>query len=127
MIAQGIYKGVTHMNYKGSCHCGDISFEAEGELKQVIDCNCSICTKKASLLWFISTENFHLLSPEENINTYTFNKHLIHHKFCKRCGMHPFAEGVDPKGNRMVAVNVRCLENVDISNLSVHHFNGKDL
>lgn len=25
------------MNYKGSCHCGAIAFEVEGELKEVAD------------------------------------------------------------------------------------------
>lgn len=34
------------MNYKGSCHCGAVAFEVEGEIGQVIDCNCSICSRK---------------------------------------------------------------------------------
>ncbi|MGR8981112.1 MAG: GFA family protein [Gammaproteobacteria bacterium] len=38
------------MKHKGSCHCGRIAFEAEGELEQVMDCNCSICSRRGSLL-----------------------------------------------------------------------------
>ncbi|WP_442881038.1 GFA family protein, partial [Aeromonas sp.] len=34
------------MRYKGSCHCGRIAFEAEGELTQAMACNCSICQRK---------------------------------------------------------------------------------
>lgn len=28
------------MLYKGSCHCGDIRVEVEGDLNEVIDCDC---------------------------------------------------------------------------------------
>jgi hypothetical protein len=30
------------MIYKGSCHCGDIAFEVEGQPTQVMACDCSI-------------------------------------------------------------------------------------
>ena len=59
--------------------------------------------------------------------TYTFNRHVIKHRFCPRCGMHPFGEGTDPKGNAMAAVNVRCLEDVDPESLPVKHFDGRAL
>jgi hypothetical protein len=45
------------MNYKGSCHCGQIAFEVEGELAQVADCNCSICSRMGALHWFVPREN----------------------------------------------------------------------
>jgi hypothetical protein len=31
------------MNYHGSCHCGGIAFEVEGDLGEVMSCNCSMC------------------------------------------------------------------------------------
>jgi len=34
------------MEYKGSCHCGKITFIAQGELTEALSCNCSICQKK---------------------------------------------------------------------------------
>lgn len=58
--------------------------------------------------------------------TYMFNKHVIQHHFCRKCGIHPFGEGTDPKGNKIAAINVRCLEGVDIASLPVQHFNGRD-
>jgi hypothetical protein len=115
------------MNYKGSCHCGQIAFEVEGELTQVMECNCSICSRKGSLLWFVPRDKLRLLAPENQISTYTFNKHVIKHRFCPTCGMHPFGEGADPAGNRMAAINVRCLEDVDLSSLPVQHFDGRSL
>lgn len=115
------------MKYTGSCHCGAIKFEAEGELKGAVDCNCSICSRKATLLWFVPKTHFHLLTPEDKLTTYTFNKHIIKHRFCSVCGVQPFGEAVDPKGVPTVAVNIRCLENVDISGIPVHHYDGKSV
>jgi hypothetical protein len=115
------------MKYRGSCHCGKVAFEVEGAIDTAIACNCSICSRKGSLLWFAPREQFHLLTPEENAATYDFNRHVIKHRFCKTCGMHPYAEGVDPKGARIAAINLRCLDEFDLASVKVQEFNGKAL
>lgn len=115
------------MKYKGSCHCGAIAFEVEGELTEVVDCNCSICSRKGALLWFVPRDNLHLLTPEADISTYTFGKQRIKHRFCAICGIHPFGEATDPEGKNMAAINVRCLEDADFSALPVKHFDGRSL
>jgi hypothetical protein len=115
------------MIYKGSCHCGNVMFEVEGELGEVTDCNCSICSRKGALLWFVPRARLRLLTPESALSTYSFRTHRIKHRFCPTCGIHPFGEGTDPAGNAMAAINVRCLEGVDLSGLQVKHFDGKAL
>jgi hypothetical protein len=115
------------MKYKGSCHCGKIAFEAEGEINKAIACNCSICSRKGSLLWFVPRDQLRVLTPEEDIGTYTFNKHAIKHRFCRTCGIHPYGEGADPKGNRMAGINIRCLEEIDLDGVPVEHFDGRSL
>ena len=115
------------MKYKGSCHCGQVVFEVEGELEQLTDCNCSICSRLGSLLWFVPREKLHLLTSEANLSSYAFGERTIQHHFCPTCGIHPFGEGVDPKGNRMAAINVRCLEEVDHSALPLNHYDGRAL
>jgi hypothetical protein len=115
------------MQYKGSCHCGKVAFEAEGELNGAMACNCSICSRKGSLLWFVPREQFHLLTSEGNIGTYTFNKHVIKHRFCRTCGIHPYGEGTDSKGNSIAAINIRCLEGIDLESVPVQRFNGRSL
>src|SRR5918992_2974857 len=110
------------MSSKGSCHCGKVVFEVEGKPEQVMECNCSICSRKGSLLWFVPRDQFRLLTSRNELSTYTFNKHKIEHRFCPTCGIHPFAEAIDPKGNPMAAINVRCLEDFDFSALPVKHF-----
>jgi len=113
--------------FEGSCHCGDIAFEVEGEPVQAIECNCSICQRKGIKMWFVPESDFQLLSPEENLASYSFNTHRIHHHFCPNCGIHPFGRGNDKNGNAVVFVNLRCLENFDIEALPVHHFDGSKL
>jgi hypothetical protein len=115
------------MKFKGSCHCGKIAYEVEGELKGAMACNCSICSRKGSLLWFVPREQLNLLTPEKDVATYTFNKHVIKHHFCPICGIHPFGEGIDPKGQATAAVNIRCLEGIDLETIPVKHFNGRSL
>ena len=111
--------------HKGSCHCGKVAFEVEGEPDSGLACNCSICSRKGSLLWFVPRDKLRLLTPDSDASTYTFNKHVIKHRFCAVCGMHPFGEGVDPKGNRMAAVNLRCLESFDVASVPVKNYDGR--
>jgi hypothetical protein len=113
------------MRYTGSCHCGQVAFTVEGDLAGVMDCNCSICQRKGALLWFVPRAQLTLQTPEENLRTYTFNTHQIRHRFCPTCGIHPFGEATDPSGVAMAAVNVRCLDDVDLAALPVQHFDGR--
>ena len=111
--------------YQGSCHCGGIAFTVEGDIGMVIDCNCSMCRRKGSLLAFFPRSAMDLSTPESDIGTYTFNKHVIRHRFCPTCGVAPFGEGTDPKtGEATVAINVRCLPDVDLGSLQVVSFDG---
>jgi hypothetical protein len=115
------------MNYKGSCHCGGISFEVEGDFREVMECNCSICSRKGSLLGFVPQEKLKMLTPKERMGTYTFNKHTIKHHFCPTCGIHPLVEAKDKSGRPTAAINVRCLEGIDLGSLKVKPFNGRAL
>ena len=115
------------MKYKGSCHCGKVAFEVQGKLNGATACNCSMCSRKGSLLWFVPRDELRLLTPESGIGTYTFNKHVIKHHFCPACGIHPYAEGIDPKGNPTAAINIRCLEGIDLQSVPVQHFDGRSL
>lgn len=114
------------MLYQGSCHCGAVAFEVEGEIDGALACNCSMCRRKGSLLWFVARDQLRLRTPDEAAATYTFNKHVIKHRFCPTCGIHPYGEGVDPKGNAMAAVNLRCVDGVDLDQVPVQHYNGAD-
>lgn len=112
------------MKYKGSCHCGEILFDVEGDLKEVIECNCSHCSRKGFLLWFVPRPQLHLATAETKLSTYMFNRHVIKHHFCARCGCAPFGFGADRNGTATVAVNIRCLENLDVNAIKRVPFDG---
>lgn len=115
------------MIYKGSCHCGRVAFEVEGDLNGAMACNCSMCSRKGSLLWFVARDKLRLMTSEADLGAYTFNKRAIQHRFCNTCGIHPYGEGADPNGNRMAAINIRCLEGIDLESVPVQKFDGKSL
>jgi hypothetical protein len=115
------------MQYRGSCHCGKVRFEVEGAIEQVMECNCSHCSRKGYLLWFLPRENLTVTSGADQLGTYTFNKHVIQHHFCPACGCAPFAFGTDRSGAQKAAVNVRCLEDVEIKNLKIVQVDGRSL
>jgi hypothetical protein len=112
--------------HQGSCHCGNVRYEVALDLgKPVLSCNCSMCGRAGTLLSFVPASEFTLLAGEEALRDYQFNRHLIHHLFCTTCGIKPFARGQMPDGTPTVAVNVRCLEGVDLDALAIQTFDGK--
>jgi hypothetical protein len=113
--------------HSGGCHCGKVSYEMTGEVGKAISCNCSICTKSGSLLSFIPVSQFTLLSGEDALIDYQFNRHLIHHMVCPDCGIKSFAKGVAPDGSKMIAVNLRCLDDIDLKSLEITEFDGRSL
>jgi hypothetical protein len=111
--------------YRGSCHCGRVAYEVDGEIDSGLACNCSMCQRKGSLLWFVPKAQFRLQGDESGSCVYTFNKHAIKHRFCPVCGIHPYADGQDAQGNPMAAINLRCIEGLDLAQVPVHEFDGR--
>jgi hypothetical protein len=115
------------MTHQGSCHCGHVQFEVEGEVSAGLSCNCSICQRKGALLWFVPRSALRLRTPDDHTRAYTFNKHLIKHRFCPNCGIHPYGEATSPSGEAMAAINLRCIEGIDLQAVPVTHFDGRAL
>jgi hypothetical protein len=113
--------------HTGGCHCGSIAFTFEGTIEQALECNCSMCAKKGSLLHFCPAPDFNLATPKTEIGTYKFNTHRIAHRFCPTCGIAPFAQATDKTGNNMVAINLRCVDGVASDTLEIRKFDGRSL
>ncbi len=109
----------------GGCHCGAVRFEADVDLSEVNECNCSHCQKKGFLLAFTPADNFRLLSGKDKLTEYRFNKKTIGHLFCSLCGVQPFGRGATPDGGEMAAVNARCVDDIDLASLKRISVNGK--
>jgi hypothetical protein len=110
--------------YTGGCHCGKVRFEVTAALDFVDECNCSICTKKAYLHWVVPRDGFRLLTPRDDIATYTFNTGVAQHHFCRTCGVASFyIPRSDPD---KVDVNARCIDGIDLKTLPIKNFDGKN-
>ena len=111
------------MIYKGSCHCGAVTFEVEApECLEVERCNCSICSKSGFLHLIVPLGRFRLLSGGEELNTYTFNTGVAKHTFCRHCGIKPFyTPRSNPDG---IDININCLDTPPAS-IQVTEFDGQ--
>ena len=111
----------------GSCHCGAVRYEVTIDLSQpVVSCNCSLCIRSGALLGFVPAAQFTLLAGEDAQTDYQFHRKIIHHLFCTTCGVRSFARGTLPGAGDMVAVNVRCLDGIEIDKLTFRYYDGKN-
>ena len=113
--------------YGGCCHCGRVRYQVTTNLEPVYSCNCSICQKRGALWTYVTPAEFNLLSGQDELSDYQFNKKNIHHLFCKVCGIGSYGTGAGPDGKQMYSINVRCLDGVDVNALDVTHYDGKNL
>ncbi|OOW30749.1 S-(hydroxymethyl)glutathione synthase, partial [Acinetobacter baumannii] len=46
----------------------------------------------------------------------------INHYFCKNCGIPPYAQG-----NSIFAINVRCIDDIDLEKIKINYFDGRSV
>ncbi len=110
--------------YTGGCHCGAISFSVEAEFTEGMSCNCSICRRRGHILAFTPRAALKARVAEGALKTYRFNKKIIQHHFCGTCGCAPFGEGATPDGAEMAAVNLRCVDGLDLKAIRIMEVDG---
>jgi len=112
--------------YTGGCHCGKVRFEVTLDLAEpAITCNCSMCGRSGTMLRFVPAASFKLLSGADVLTDYRFNSKVINHLFCSVCGIKAFASGTSKDGSETRAINVRCLDEVDLQDIATRHVDGK--
>jgi len=112
--------------HKGSCHCGAVKFEVDLAADVVpTRCNCTICTKTSQVGSVVKPSAFRLLAGREALTRYGKNDFASRY-FCKDCGVHCYGEGDLPQlGGAFVGVNWNCLDDVDIGQMKVLHWDGR--
>jgi len=114
--------------HSGGCQCGKVRYEVQMDISEVLACNCSRCGRLGSLLAFAPATQFKLLSGDADLTKFEFNRRMIQHQFCSTCGVQSFAIGTHPKtGAKMAAINVRCVDGVDVDVLKVKKVDGRSL
>jgi hypothetical protein len=105
--------------YRGACHCGAVTFEAELDLTQSsYRCNCSICRRTRFWPAVARPEGFRLLTGEAELTQYLFNTRKNQHYFCRHCGVRCFGIGTETPIGKMYGVNLGCLIDVTDEELS---------
>lgn len=106
----------------GSCHCRVVTYEVDADFIEGMHCNCSHCKRKGMLLAFVPKTQFRLLSGENNLAAYHFNKKTIDHLFCTTCGVQSYGQSGDT-----IAINLNCIddEDLDINSLTTKNVDGK--
>lgn len=125
---------LAEQHYQGGCHCGATRFEVDLDLeKGTLRCNCSLCSKSRAWFAFTPADKFQLRNGGGNQIRYRWTPDNraapnLTYYICSTCGVRTHAEGVDPKGNHTIAVQVATLEGADPEVLarSVRYVDGRN-
>ena len=83
--------------HKGSCFCGAVQYEVQGELGPITFCHCSVCRKvNGTAFWAaasVETEAFHIVEGREALVEFESSPG-VHRAFCGRCGSRLFGRSV---------------------------------
>jgi hypothetical protein len=96
--------------YEGGCHCGTLRVQVTKSepISRLIDCNCTICTKKGVLHAAVEDSEFSVLTGLDKAVTYRFGSGAAQHNYCPDCGIHVF--GRPRNSPDRYTVNARCLD-----------------
>lgn len=109
--------------YRGSCRCGAYRFEADLDLSEgTLRCNCTVCTKLGWWAFSTAPATFRLLAGDDVAPPEVGAAFAR----CEACGVAPFTHGNVPElGGEYYSVNVRCLDDVDLSGVPIHYLDGR--
>lgn len=114
--------------YEGSCHCGTVGVRVTkpAPIEKLIDCNCSICTKKGVLHTPVEEAELEIVKGADVVSTYRFGSGAAQHCYCPECGIHVFGR---PRNNpERMTVNARCLDDFRsiLASADVIEFDGQN-
>lgn len=108
---------------QGSCHCGAVHWQYEGQIDRATACNCTVC-RRYGVLWAYDYEDEGIKVSGET-QSYIRGKAIEFH-FCPVCACVAFWRMQPPsqEGRRRIAVNLRLAEPDAVANIPIDHFDG---
>lgn len=106
--------------HKGSCLCGAVTIEVEGELPGPDACHCSQCRKQSGHFWASTdvTKATVTIGGAENVTWYRSSER-VQRGFCSTCGSFLFWE---PIGKNKIAVAMGAFEAPTGTHVAKHIF-----
>ena len=113
------------MKLNGGCHCGAVRFEAQvPEQVEILDCNCSICSKTGFRHLIVPHRDFRLVGGEEALTSYRFGTGSANHLFCRTCGVKSFYQ---PRSHPEAwSLNFNALDDVSGLSVTFRNFDGRN-
>lgn len=113
------------MKIEGGCHCRAVRFEAEvPQAVEVLDCNCSICSRTGFRHLIVPHEDFRLLSGSDNLTSYRFGTSTANHLFCRTCGIKSFYQ---PRSHPAAwSINLNALDDSSGLRIAFRQFDGRN-
>ncbi|KAG1249799.1 hypothetical protein G6F57_020519 [Rhizopus arrhizus] len=105
-------------------------------LDHVRSCNCSICRRRGALIHRVPATALRLFTPLAELTVYQWHTGTAKDYFCLKCGILPFRIPSAPTAEELArgvipftgwAINVRCLEHVDLESIPVKRILGANL
>jgi len=116
---------MTDVSYKGSCHCGKVTFNQRVQPKCLVDCNCSICSKLGTLWAHSEIGDVELIGADHTI-AYVWGDRLLSFHSCRTCGCTTHWMSLNSDESSRMAVNFRLCRAADRANLQIKKFDGAE-
>jgi len=114
---------------KGTCHCGALEWQLEGDPGSITACNCTVC-RRYGTLWAYDWEGERIrISGATSVYTRKeLETPFLEFHFCPTCACVLAWRAVRPdaQGRRRMAVNVRLAPPEEVAELAIDHFDGLD-
>jgi hypothetical protein len=112
--------------YRGSCHCGAVTFSFEDEpITKGARCNCSLCERRGAVMsdrYYAPAEI--TVAGLDACTVYIWGDRMMNHYFCRTCGSFPFSSVLE---DGRIRVNLGCVEGVDSYALAIRTIDGRSL
>ena len=124
------------MSVTGSCHCGAVRIEVPAAPEWVADCNCSLCTKRGTLMTYYRASEARVSGETA---TYVWGDRLLDLHHCQTCGCpthwsaradalarDDLADDVRAALTDRMGINARLLDGFDPERIEIRKFDNRD-
>ncbi len=108
----------------GQCHCGNVTISIPESPKTLTSCNCSICSRYASLWGYYTEKQVVVTAGKCGLKSYAWGDEHIDFHHCKNCGCITHYTSRDISKSDRVGVNFRMFEPELLKDIPVRLFDG---